>query len=69
MPTPEQEWALETALPRCRALYNCALEQRTTWWERGQGIGATYYQHKAELPDLKAACPGYAEVTRRFCKT
>src|SRR5215469_14874779 len=62
MPTPEQEWALERALLRCRTLYNCALEQRTTWWERGQGIGATYYQQKAELPDLKAACPEYAEV-------
>jgi putative transposase len=29
---------------------------------RGQGVGATYSQQKAELPDLKAACPEYAEV-------
>jgi putative transposase len=43
-------------------LYNVALEQRKTWWDRGQGIGATYYQQKAELPDVKAACPELAEV-------
>src|SRR5215469_12181509 len=62
MPTPKQERALEVALLRCRTLYNCALEQRKTWWERGQGIGATYYQQAMELPDLKAACPEYAKV-------
>jgi putative transposase len=61
-PTPAQEQALEMTLLRCRTLYNCALEQRKTWWERGQGIGATYYQQATELPDLKAACPEYAEV-------
>src|SRR5262245_35779699 len=61
-PTPQQERALETILSRCRTLYNCALEQRKTWWERGQGISARSYQQKAELPDLKAACPDYAEV-------
>src|SRR5690348_3239420 len=62
MPTPEQERALETVLLRCRTLYNVALEQRKTWWQRGQGIGASYYQQKTELPDLKDACPEYAEV-------
>jgi putative transposase len=61
-PTPAQEQALETVLHRCRALYNAALEQRRTWWERGQGKGANYYQQKAELPDLKAACLEFAEV-------
>src|SRR5215831_10503740 len=61
-PTPAQDQALETVLSRCRTLYNVALEQRTTWWERGQGKAATYYQQKAELPDLKAACPEYAEA-------
>ena len=30
-PTPAQEQALETALLRCRTLYNIALEQRRTW--------------------------------------
>jgi putative transposase len=61
-PTPAQEQALETVLSRCRTLYNVALEQRKTWWERGQGKHATYFQQKAELPDLKAACSEYAEV-------
>jgi putative transposase len=61
-PTPEQEQALETVLWRCRVLYNVALEQRRTRWGRGQGKRATYDQQKTELPDLKAACPEYAEV-------
>jgi putative transposase len=53
---------LETVVWRCRVLYNTALEQRRTWWGRGQGVSATYYQQKAELPDLKAACPKFAQV-------
>jgi hypothetical protein len=35
-PTPAQEQALELVLWRCRTLYNVALEQRKTWWKRGQ---------------------------------
>jgi putative transposase len=62
MPTPVQEQALEVVLSRCRTLYNVALEQRKAWWERGQGISATYYQQATELPDLKADCPDYVEV-------
>jgi putative transposase len=61
-PTPAQAQALEQVLSRCRALYNVALEQRKTWWQRGQGVVATYYQQAMELPKLKAACPEYAEV-------
>src|SRR5262245_15552330 len=61
-PTPEQETALEATLWRCRTLYNVALEQRKLWWERGQGVGASYYQQKAELPGLKAACPEFSEI-------
>jgi putative transposase len=61
-PTPLQAQALETVLARCRTLYNVALEQRKTWWERGQDKSATYYQQATELPDLKTACPTYAEV-------
>jgi putative transposase len=61
-PTPEQERALEVVLWRCRLLYNVALEQRRTWWGRGQSKSARYYQQKAELPDLKAACPEYSAI-------
>ena len=62
IPTPEQARALEVVLSRGHTLYNVALEQRRTWWQRGQGIGATYSRHANELPDLKAACPEYSEV-------
>jgi putative transposase len=55
MPTPAQEQALDLVVSRCRTLYNVAIEQCKTWWERGQSMGATYYQQKAELSDLKAA--------------
>ena len=41
-PTPEQERALDRTLMLCRHVYNAALEQRKTWWERGQGRSATY---------------------------
>jgi putative transposase len=61
-PTRAQEEALELVVQRCRMLYNCALEQRCTWWERGHGKRATYYQQKGELPDLKTTCPDYAEI-------
>jgi putative transposase len=61
-PTPAQAHVLDIVLWRCRMLYNVALEQRKTWWERGQGQSATYYQQKAELPDLKWECSGFAEV-------
>jgi putative transposase len=61
-PTPDQDRALESVLWHCRMLYHMALEQRKTWWERGQGKRATYYQQKAELPALKAACPEYTEI-------
>jgi putative transposase len=62
IPSPKQERAMETVLLRCHTLYNVALEQRKTWWGRGQGISATYHQQATELPDLKAACPEYTEV-------
>jgi putative transposase len=61
-PASAQERTLEVVLWRCRTLYNVALEQRRTWWARGQGVGATYYQQKRELPDLKAAYPEYANI-------
>ena len=61
-PTPQQTGMLEKTLRLCRHLYNCALEQRRTWWGRGQGRAATHAQQEAELPDLKAAFPEYATI-------
>jgi putative transposase len=60
-PTPEQARALERVLWRCHILYNAALDERKTAWERCHA-SVSYYQQKAELPDLKIACPEYAEV-------
>jgi putative transposase len=60
-PTPEHAQALESVLWRCRTLYNVALEERKTAWERC-GVSVSYYEQKAELPDLRAACPEYAEI-------
>src|SRR5258707_8791002 len=60
-PTPAPEQALDAVRWRCRPRSHVAREQRTTWGERGQGIGATDSQQKAEVPDLKAACPDAAE--------
>ena len=66
-PTLEQERQLEQTLRRCRMLYNTALEQRITAYRRC-GITLTCYQQQAdyqqqaELPDLKAAFPEYADI-------
>src|SRR5262249_59568092 len=54
------------ALPR--GVQHRPLEQRRTWWEHGQGKGATYYQQKAELPAFTSRCRAYAESTPRRCK-
>ncbi len=60
-PTPEQEQVLAETLWRCRTLYNTALEQRITAYRRC-GITLTCYQQQAELPDVKAAFPDYADI-------
>jgi putative transposase len=60
-PTLEQQQMLDTLLWRCRTLYNVALEERKTAWDRF-GVSVGYYEQKTELPDLKRAYPGYAEA-------
>ena len=61
-PTPEQERQLEAVLWRCRTLYNVALEQRITWWRRGQGVSASRFQQEAELKAIRQAFPEYAAI-------
>jgi putative transposase len=61
MPTPDQARALERVVWRCRTLYNTAVDERKTAWERCH-VSLSYYQQKAELPDLKADIPEYTEV-------
>jgi putative transposase len=66
-PTPAQEQALqeqalEEVLRRCRTHYNVALEQRITWWRRGQGVSVTRFQQEAELKAIREAFPEYAAI-------
>jgi putative transposase len=60
-PTPAQERALQEVLWRCRELYNTALEQRITAWERCRA-SVTRYQQEAELKAIREAFPEYAAI-------
>jgi putative transposase len=60
-PTPEQEQALDVVLWRCRTLYNVALEQRKTAWER-RHVSVKRYAQEAELKDIRAAFPEYEAI-------
>jgi putative transposase len=61
MSTPTQERALGRTLGLCRWLYNTALEQRITAWQRCR-ISLSRYQQAAELKDIRAAFPEYAAI-------
>ena len=61
IPTAEQERELERVLMRCRTLYNVALEQRISAWQRCHASVARCEQ-EAELKDIRAAFPGYAAI-------
>jgi len=60
-PTPERERERERVLWACRRLYNTALEQRKTAYER-RGVSLSRYGQEAELKDLRAALPEYAAI-------
>src|SRR5260370_22764616 len=60
-PTAEQERALERVLWHCRTLYNTALEQRITAWERCR-VSVTHYEQAAELKVIRAEFPEYAAI-------
>ena len=61
-PTSGQERALEEVLWRCRLLYNTALEQRITWWCRGQGRLVSRFQREGALKDVRRELPEDAAV-------
>ena len=61
-PTHEQAAMLEQTLRLCRVLSNGALEQRRSWWGRGQGRAATHAQPEAVLTELKAVFLEYQQV-------
>jgi putative transposase len=46
---------------RCRTLYNTALEQRITAWQRCHG-SLSRFDHEAELKAIRAAFPEYAAI-------
>src|SRR5712691_2852672 len=60
-PTPAQQRALEEVLGRCRALYNTALEQRITAWQRCR-VSVSRFQQEAELKAIRAEFPDYAAI-------
>jgi putative transposase len=60
-PTPEQARQLELVLWRSRTLYNTALEQRITAWQRCR-VSVSRFQQEAELKDLRAEMPEYAAI-------
>jgi putative transposase len=60
-PTPTQERELECVLRCCRTLYNTALEQRITAWQRCH-VSVTRSQQEAELKDIRADFPDSAAL-------
>src|SRR6478752_955399 len=60
-PTPPQERALEDVVWRCRMLYNTALEQRITAWQR-RHVSVSRFQQEAELKEIRAEFPEYAAI-------
>jgi putative transposase len=60
-PTPWQERALDEVMWRCRELYNAALEQRITAYQR-RHASVSRYEQEAELNDLRAEFPEYAAI-------
>src|SRR5271165_6971195 len=60
-PTPIQERQLDVVLWRCRTLYNVALEQRKTAWERCH-LSVRRYAQEAELAGIRDEFPEYAAI-------
>jgi putative transposase len=60
-PAPGQERELGHVLWLCRRLYNTALEQRKTAYERC-GVSLSRYGQEAELKDIRAEMPEYAGI-------
>jgi putative transposase len=60
-PTPQQEQELGRVLGLCRWLYNTALEQRITAWQRCR-VSVSRYEQEAELKEIRAEFPEYAAI-------
>jgi putative transposase len=60
-PTAEQEQAMDVVLWRCRTIYNVALEQRKTAWERCH-VSVKRFAQEAELKGIREAFPDYNAI-------
>ncbi len=60
-PTPAQERALDEVLWRCHDLYNTALEQRITAYQRCRA-SVSRYEQEAELKEIRAEFPEYEAI-------
>ncbi len=60
-PTPTQARELERVVLFCRRLYNTAMEQRITAWQRCQ-VSVSRYEQEAELKAIRAEFPEYAAL-------
>src|SRR5690348_9786393 len=60
-PTADQERDLARVLGWHRYLYNTALEQRITAWQRVR-VSVSRFQQEAELKDIRAEMPEYAAI-------
>jgi putative transposase len=60
-PTADQLLELERVLLLCRRLYNTALEQRITAWQRCH-VSVSRYQQEAELKAIRAAFSEYTAI-------
>jgi putative transposase len=60
-PTPAQERELERILLLCRRLYNAALEERITAWQRCR-VSVSRFQQEAELKTIRDTFPEYAAI-------
>jgi putative transposase len=60
-PTPAQERALDAVLWRCRDLYNAALEERISAWQRRR-VSISRYGQEAELKGIRADFSDYAAI-------
>jgi putative transposase len=60
-PTPAQERTLKEVLWRCRELYNTALEQRITAWQRRR-VSVSRFEQEAELKAMRVEFSEYAAI-------
>ena len=62
-PTPEQERVLDRTVMLCRHLYHAGLDERREAWRLG-GIAVSRFQQEAQLKDIGAELPEYADLHR-----